>query len=133
MKTKWMWMLVVAVAIAFAAPAAMAQDEEAKAEEAAQGPNVDKVLEELAAIGPEALLKRVDEMKAQVKATEEEAAKLRSQADAKAKEAEALKQRIQTIEKFTADLNKAMNPEPPKEEQKAAEEKPAEEKKAEEG
>lgn len=128
--------LLLAIGMVMAAPAVYAEEaaaeekpaEAAPAEEPA-GPNVDKVLEELATIGPEALVARVKEMQAQVDAKQKEAADLRAKAEAAQAEAEALKQRIATIEGFTKAVNDAMAP--PAEEQVA--EKPAEEAKAEGG
>lgn len=117
-------------AAALIAPAAIAEEEAKPAEP--QGPNIDKVLEELSKIGPEALVARVNELKAQVAAKEKEATDAQAAADAKKAEVAALKAKIATIENFTKAVTAAMAPpaEQPKAEAPPAEAKPAEAEKA---
>ncbi len=78
-------------------------------------PDVDAVVEQIAAIGPEALVARVKELKAAEGNLKQEAVQLRQQADAKDKEAEAIRNRVAAVEKFLTDLNAVMNPQPPAE------------------
>ena len=96
-------------------------------------PNVDQVLSDLAKIGPDALVARVNELKAAIAAKEKEAADLAAQSEAKKKEAEALKAQVATIEGFTKAVTAAMAPPPekPAEPAPAAEAKPEETAKAE--
>lgn len=107
------WMGLALVALIAAAPAF--------ADEAPK-PDVNKVLEDMAAIGPDALLARVKELRATEQQLKNQAAELRKQADQKDAEAAALRKRIETVEKFTADLVAATKPPEPK---PAPEAKPA--------
>jgi 2-oxoglutarate dehydrogenase E2 component (dihydrolipoamide succinyltransferase) len=84
------------------------------AQDAPPAPDVNKVIEDMAAIGPDALLARVKELKAVEQNTVQQAAELRAQADQKDSEANALRARIAAVEKFTAELTAAMTPPAPK-------------------
>ncbi len=85
-------------------------------------PDVNKVIEEIAAVGPDALLARVQELKASERQLKKQAADLRKQADQKEAEAARLRQRIAAVEKFTSELVAATKPAEPK---PAPEAKPA--------
>ena len=76
-------------------------------------PALDKVIADLAAVGPEALLARVKELKAQSVALNKEATDLRTKADQLDAQSTALKQQIAAVEKFTTELAKAMAPPAP--------------------
>ncbi len=76
-------------------------------------PDVNKVIEDMAAIGPEQLLARVNELKAAEQEYVKQAADLRAQADQKDAEVAALRARIAAVEKFTTELAAAMAPAPP--------------------
>ena len=76
-------------------------------------PDVNKVIEDLAAVGPDALLSRVKELKQSEQALKDEAAALRAQADAKEAEAAAARARIEAVEKLTTELATAMTPPQP--------------------
>jgi uncharacterized protein (DUF3084 family) len=113
-----MWTLAVVSAGLMSALGANAQD----------APNVDAVMDQVAAVGPDALIARVKELKAAEEQLKKESAELRQQADQKDKAAEQMRTRIAAVEKFLNELNVAMNPQPaPAEEATpAAEEAPAE-------
>lgn len=95
--------LLAAALVSLAQPGAMAQD----------APNVDTVMDQVAAVGPDALIARVKELKAAEAALKNEAAELRKQADQKDQAAAQMQTRIAAVEKFLTDLNAAMNPAPP--------------------
>lgn len=114
--TKWKRQLAAAL-VAAAGHGAYAEDAPPAepAPEAAPAPaaaDIDKVLGDLAAIGPEALAGHVKALKEQADAKAAEAAALKEQSDAKLAEVEALKQKIAAIEAFTAELAKVMAPAP---------------------
>lgn len=95
-----------------AAAALMVGPVTAQAEEAA-APAADTVLQELAKIGPDALVTHVQQLKDKI-------GKLNADADAARKQAESLdaqsaevQKRVQTIEAFVANLSAAMQPPPP--------------------
>lgn len=120
---------LILVAMLAALPAA--SEEPAK-------PDVNKVIEEIAAVGPEALLARVKELKSAQEQLKKQAADLRKQADQKDAEAKQLQARIAAVEKFTSDLMAAAKPAEPKPApeakpaaQPAPEQKPAEQPKPE--
>ena len=94
-------------------------------QEAAPAPDVNQVIEQMAAVGPEALLARVKELKSAEQGLVKQAGDLRAQADQKDKEAEALRARIAAVEKFTAALAAAMAPPPLPELAKEAKAEPA--------
>ncbi len=113
--------LILAAAI-LAAPLASAQDAPAP-------PDVNAVIEQMAAVGPEALLARVKELRAVETDLVGQATALRQQADQKDAEAAALRARIAAVEKFTGDLAALTAPPPapaPVEAQPAAAPAPAE-------
>ena len=83
-------------------------------------PTVDKVMADLAAVGPDALLARVKELQGQVDNLNAQAAAKRKEADQLVAQGEALKKQIAAVEKFTAELAKAMAPPPPPEPTPAA-------------
>jgi len=108
--------MLIAAAL-LAAPIAWTQD-------APPPPDVNAVIEQMAAVGPDALLARVKELKAAEAELLKQAADLRTQADQKDAEVNALRARIAAVEKFTSDLA-AMSappapPAPPAEAQPAA-------------
>lgn len=114
--TGWKRFLAAAL-IAAAGHGAYAEDAPPAepAPEAAPAPaagDIDKVLGDLAAIGPEALAGHVKTLKEQADAKAAEAAALKEQSDAKLAEVEALKQKIAAIETFAAELAKVMAPAP---------------------
>jgi 2-oxoglutarate dehydrogenase E2 component (dihydrolipoamide succinyltransferase) len=76
-------------------------------------PDVNKVIEDMAAVGPEQLLARVHELKAAEQELLKQATDLRTQADQKDAEVAALRARIAAVEKFTTELAAAMAPAPP--------------------
>ena len=96
--------LILAAAI-LAAPLAWTQD-------APKPPDVNAVIEQMAAVGPEALLARVKELKTAETDLAGQAAALRQQADQKDAEAAALRARIAAVEKFTGDLAAMAAPPP---------------------
>lgn len=98
--------LVVLTAMLLAAFGSAAQDE-------SESPDVNRVIEDMATVGPEALLSRVKELKQSEQALEDEAAALRAQADQKEAEAAATRARIEAVERFTSELATAMNPPQP--------------------
>jgi len=113
--------LIFAAAM-FAAPFVAAQD-------APPAPDVNAVIEQMAAVGPEALLARVKELRAAETDLVGQAAALRQQADQKDAEAAAVRARIAAVEKFTGELAAMITPPPapaPAEAQPAAAPAPAE-------
>lgn len=98
---------------AFGLLAALAVPLAATAEDAPAEPNLDAVLNDLAKIGPEQLIAHVESLKAQVGTlkTEAEAATKRA-AELEAQSA-AVKQRVETIEKFMGAVAAAMAPPAP--------------------
>lgn len=80
-----------------------------------EAPSVDKVITDLAAIGPDALLARVVELKTQVATLTTQANEMRTKAGELDAQAAALTAQIAAVEKFTTELAKAMNPSPPAE------------------
>ncbi len=88
--------MLIAAAL-LAAPLAWTQD-------APPPPDVNAVIEQMAAVGPDALLARVKELKAAEGDLVKQATDLRTQADQKDAEANALRARIAAVEKFTTDL-----------------------------
>ncbi len=78
-------------------------------------PSPDAVLEQLLAVPPAELASHLQTMKARLAELERESAQLKQQADAKDKEAEAIRNRVAAVEKFLTDLNAVMNPQPPAE------------------
>jgi hypothetical protein len=99
------WMIAAAV---LAAPLVWAAD----APPAPPAPDVNAVIEQMAAVGPTALLARVKELKAAEAELGTQAKALRQQADQKDAEAAALRGRIAAVEKFTADLAAMAAPAP---------------------
>lgn len=85
----------------------------AAAQDAPESPDVNQVIEDMAAVGPDALLSRVKELKQSEQALKAEADALREQAAQKEAEAEAMRARIQAVEQFTNELATAMSPPPP--------------------
>jgi hypothetical protein len=75
-------------------------------------PDVNKVIEDMAAVGPEQLLARVQELKNAEQELIKQAADLRAQADQKDAEVNALRARIAAVDKFTTELAAAMAPAP---------------------
>lgn len=100
-----MKLLIGTIAAALLSLCAFAQD-------APPAPDVNKVIEDLATVGPEALLSRVKELKTAEQALKDEAAALRAQADQKDAEAAAARARVEAVERFTNDLATAMAPTP---------------------
>ena len=100
--------LVSASVLVVAADLALAQEEAAK-------PNADKVIEELSTVGPEALLTRINELKAQAEKLDAEARALREKSEAMARQATTLRNRVVAVEKFVAAFVNAVKPpaEPP--------------------
>lgn len=78
----------------------------------AEGPTVDQVISDLAAIGPEVLLARVKDLKTQAANLTTQAAEMRKKAGELDAQAANLKKQIEAVEKFTTELAKAMNPAP---------------------
>lgn len=79
----------------------------------AEDPSVlDKVIADLAKVGPDALLARVKELKDKSVALNKEAAGLRTKADQLDAQAATLKAQVDAVEKFTTELAKAMAPPP---------------------
>lgn len=93
------------VAAILTAPFAWTQDAPAP-------PDVNAVIEQMAAVGPEALLARVKELRTAETDLVGQAAALRQQADQKDAEAAALRARIAAVEKFTGDLAAMIAPPP---------------------
>lgn len=110
--------LLIAAAL-LAAPLAWTQD-------APPPPDVNAVIEQMAAVGPDALLARVKELKAAEADLVKQAADLRAQADQKDADVNALRARIAAVEKFTADLAAMSAPPPPPAEAQPAAAPPAE-------
>lgn len=79
---------------------------------AQEAPNVDSLLKSLADIGPDALINRVNELKAEAETKSAEAVELRKKAEELDALAVALRQQIETIVKFTTTLVETMAPKP---------------------
>lgn len=73
--------------------------------------SVDQILQELSTIGPEALAARVNEMKTQSQQLGVQAAELRTKAAELDAQVQAITAQVETVEKFTAALSAAMQPE----------------------
>ena len=73
-------------------------------------PSVDQIVKDIAAIGPDALLARVKQLKDEVAKLNGQAGELRKQADGLDGQANALRTQIAAVEKFTNELVAAMAP-----------------------
>jgi pyruvate dehydrogenase E2 component (dihydrolipoamide acetyltransferase) len=96
---------IILAAALLAAPLVSAQD-------APAAPDVNAVIEQMAAVGPEALLARVKELRAAEADLAGQATALRQQADQKDAEAAAVRARIAAVEKFTGELAAMIAPPP---------------------
>ena len=76
-------------------------------------PDIDKVVADIAAVGPEALLAHVKGLKTQEQALKAQAEDLRKQAGKKDAEAQRMRKRIDAVDKFTTELVAVLNPPPP--------------------
>lgn len=83
-----------------------------QAEEPAK-PSVDQIVKDIAAIGPDALLARVKQLKDEAANLNKAAGELRKQADGLDGQANALRAQIAAVEKFTTELVNAMAPPAP--------------------
>ena len=78
-------------------------------------PDINKVVEDIAAVGPEALLAHVKGLKIKEQELKAQAEELRKQAGNKDAEAARLHKRIEAVDKFTTELAAVLNPAPPPE------------------
>ena len=76
-------------------------------------PDINKVVADIAAVGPEALLAHVKGLKGQEQELKAQAEDLRKQAGKKDAEAERMRKRIDAVDKFTTELAAVLNPPPP--------------------
>ena len=76
-------------------------------------PDINKVVADIAAVGPEALLAHVKGLKTKEQELKAQAGELRKQAGKKDAEAEKLRKRIEAVDKFTTELAAVLNPPPP--------------------
>ena len=76
-------------------------------------PDIDKVVADIAAVGPEALLAHVKGLKTKEQELKAQAEDLRKQAGKKDAEAARMRKRIDAVDKFTTELAAVLNPPPP--------------------
>jgi uncharacterized coiled-coil DUF342 family protein len=79
----------------------------------APAPDVDAVLQELAKIGPEALVAHVDTLRKQIDDLKNEAAAARTKADELDAQSASAKARVAAVEAFMASVQAAMQPPAP--------------------
>ena len=76
-------------------------------------PDINKVVADIAAVGPEALLAHVKGLKTKEQELKAQAEDLRKQAGKKDAEAARMRKRIDAVDKFTTELAAVLNPPPP--------------------
>ena len=75
-------------------------------------PDINKVVADIAAVGPEALLAHVKGLKTKEQELKAQAEELRKQAGNKDAEAARMRKRIDAVDKFTTELAAVLNPPP---------------------